>query len=71
MNTTYTNVHISSTLHLYAINSTAFLSDVFAYIDRSNPLDLSTPSHLYPAIIPNRFGGGGGPLYFGKAVFKR
>src|SRR5882757_9006188 len=24
-----------------------------------------TPSHLYPGLIPKRFGGGGGPVYSG------
>ena len=60
--------YMSSTLHLYAKSATAFLSDIFAYIDFSKPLDLSTPSHLYPGIIPKRFGGGGGPLYFGRSA---
>lgn len=26
---------------------------------------LPTPSHLYPGLIPKRFGGGGGPVYSG------
>lgn len=28
-------------------------------------IDSPTPSHLYPGFIPNRFGGGGGPVYSG------
>lgn len=50
-----------------AAASDLFLSFCFWNIIFSNPLLLSTPSHLYPGMIPNRFGGGAGPLYFGFA----
>ena len=61
-------IYMSSVLHLYLSFSTAFLSACLAYICFSKPLDLSTPSHLYPGIILNLLGGGGGPLYLGFSV---
>ena len=62
------SIYMSSVLHLYFIFSNAFLSACLANICFSKPLDLFTPSHLYPGMIPNLLGGGGGPLYFGFSV---
>lgn len=41
---------------------------MFNYLEKyscSKPFERFTPSHRYPGIIWNRFGGGGGPLYTG------
>ena len=62
------SVYISSVLHLYASSAMAFLLLLCAKSRFSKPVDLSTPSHLYPGFVPKRLGGGGGPLYSGYCL---
>ena len=63
--------HISSILHMCASSANVFLLLALSKSLFSNPLDLSTPSHLYPGRIPNLLGGGWGPWYTGMPEKKR
>src|ERR1700694_5502070 len=54
--------------HLSHSSFSALLSFCFLNHNFSNPFDRSTPSHRYPGLILNRFGGAM-PIYRGTRLF--
>ena len=59
---------MSSVLHLYASVCAAALFANIANRLFSKPFERFTPSHRYPGLMLNLFGGGSGPLYTGFSV---
>ena len=64
----YCSNHMSSVLHLYASVCAAALFANIANRLFSKPFERFTPSHRYPGLMLNLFGGGSGPLYTGFSV---
>ena len=61
---------MSSVLHIWASWARAFRLFLDSNNFFSKPVERSTPSHRYPGLKPNRFGGAV-PLYSGYSVRKK